>query len=178
MRKEWFIILISFSLIENAFSQEVATNHRINVGNITHEWYVNNIFFKPLNENANKPIINLCNIYKEKFYLNGLQLDNEQFINLRLLPRHLSNDSTTAFTHRSSKQGYGTYEYRYEKGEGCAYEIIYKIKTKLPIILNGIELSMDKQEATLSKIVTAEILSIERKNSLFGYGEIRITTKP
>lgn len=178
MRKEWLIILISFSLIETAFSQEVVTNHRINAGNIMHGWYVNNIFFKPLNENSNKPITNLCNIYKEEFYLNGLQLNKEEFINLRLFPQYLSNDSTTVFTRGNSKQGYGTYEYRYEKGEGCAYHIIYKTETKLPIILNGIELSTDKQEATLSRITAAVILSIERKGSLFGGGEIRIITKP
>jgi hypothetical protein len=133
------------------------------------------ILFEPLNEVSNKRDRILCKEYSELFYLNGLQLNKDQFINLALTSCYLSNDSTFFLKRGSSKRGYGTYEY--ELNEFCVNHIIYRANVKLPIILNGNELSADKQEETLSTIPPSEILSIERKGSFLGRTKIYIETR-
>ena len=170
-------MLNSLLLAVTTFSQEAGANSRINAGDITLVRYYNGIFFEPLNEASNKSDTVLCSTYNETFYLNGIQLDKDEFVSLRLSSEYLSNDSTNVFNRGGSKQGYGTYEYSYKKGGGCAFQIVYRAEVKLPMFLNGVKLTRDEQEAILDKITLAEILSIERKRSLFGGGEIYIKTK-
>ena len=101
-------------------------------------------------------------------------MNKEQFLNLDLTSDYLINDSTAFFKRSSSKRGYGTYEYKFK--ESCASEILYQVKVKLPVVLNGDELSVNKQEEILSKIPASEIVSIKRKSSFFGRGKIYIET--
>ena len=133
--------------------------------------------FRPANEASNKSDTVLCDIYIEQFYLNDLQLNKQQFIGLNLASPYLRNDSTTIFNRGSSKRGYGTYEYKYDGRASCANKIDYIVSVKLPIFLNGVELKTNEQETELAKITPPEILSVERKSSLFGGGEIYIKTK-
>lgn len=136
------------------------------------------ILFQPFNESSNMPDSILCNAYEEEFYLNGLRINKEFFINLQLSSQYLSNDSTTFFNRGNSKRGYGTYEYYYDKGSDCVNKIIFRIDTKLPIFLNGIELDESEQKNRLSEIKLDNIISIIREPSCFyKKGKVEITTK-
>jgi len=143
----------------------------------SHVFVYGGILFEPFNEFSNRPDTILCDAYKEEFYLNGLKLHKELFISLQLSSQHLSNDSITFFNRSSSKRGYGTYEYHYNKGSDCANKIIYKVDTKLPIFLNGIELDESGQVDRLSEIEPDNIVAIIRKSGFYKRGKIEITTK-
>ena len=136
------------------------------------------LVFEPLNESSNVLNPVLCNAYEEEFYLNGLQINKEEFNKLNLSDRDLSNDSTTFFIRRSSKRGYGTYEYNDDKENYCANKMIYRIDTKLSIFLNGIELDKSEQKDRLSKVKSDNITAfIIRKTTFYKKGKIEITTK-
>lgn len=128
------------------------------------------IFFEPLNKYSNKSDSIKCKDQEEEYYLNGLQINKEQFMKLNLSHKDLSNDSTTIFNRRS-KLGYGTYEYHFQKGRDCSNKITYRMEVKLPFFVNGKEINQESQNQKLSGI---EILTIERKNSFFGTDEIHI----
>lgn len=143
----------------------------------SHVFVYGGILFEPFNESSNISDSILCNAYGEEFYLNGLRIDKESFINLQLSSQNLSNDSTTFFNRSSSKRGYGTYEYYYEKGINCADKIIFRVNTKLPIFLNGKELDETEQKVKLSVVEPDNIIAIIRKYSFYKTGRIEITTK-
>lgn len=132
------------------------------------------ILFEPLNKYSNKSDSIKCKDQEEEYYLNGLQINKEQFMKLNLSHKDLSNDSTTVFNRRS-KVGYGTYEYHFQKGWDCSNRITYRMEVKLPFFVNGKEISQKSQSQKLSGI---EILTIERKNSFLGADEIHIKTHP
>ncbi len=135
------------------------------------------ILFEPLNTSSNVSDSVLCDTYEEEFYLNGLRIDKRLFINLQLLPRHLSNDSTTFFNRRSSKSGHGIYEYNYDRDNDCANKIIFRVDTKLPIFLNGIQLDSSEQKDKLSKVKPDNIITVIRKTGFYKRGRIEIQTK-
>lgn len=143
----------------------------------SHVFVYGGIVFEPFNESSNISDAALCSAYEEEFYLNGLRIDKASFINLQLLSQHLSNDSTTLFNRKKSKRGYGTYEYSYETGIDCANKIIFRVATKLPISLNGKELSAAEQKDKLSLIEPDSIIAIIRKPGFYKTGKIEITIK-
>lgn len=159
------------------FGQELGLNQRINVGEIGHEWYLNGIFFKPLNDSSNLPNSELCDSYTEQFSLNGLNLSKEAFITLHLASRDLCNDNTTLFTRGNSKSGFGTFYFKYESDRSCVNQILYQVKVQTPIVLNGVELDFLKQEEILNKISPNEIVMVEKTRSFFGRSVIYIRTK-
>lgn len=135
------------------------------------------ILFVPFNESSNMPDFILCNAYEEEFYLNGLGIDKKLFINLQLSSQHLSNDSTTFFNRSSTKRGYGTYEYCYYNGNDCANKIIFRVDTKIPIFLNGLELDVSEQKDKLNEVEPDKIIAIIRKSSFNKREKIEITTR-
>lgn len=143
----------------------------------SHVFVYGGILFEPYNESSNMPDSVLCNAYEEEFYLNGLRIDKEFFINLQLSSQHISKDSTTFLNRRSSKSGYGTYEYYYDRGSDCANKIIFRVDIKLPIFLNGIELDVSEQKDKLSEVEPDSIITIIRKSGFYKREKIEITTK-
>ncbi len=170
MRNLYFLILISLFVVKTSFCQEMQANYRINAGEITHIYYLHGLFFEPLNKTSNKPDSILCDLYDGEYYLNGLQINKEQFMKLNLSHKDLSNDSTTIFNRRS-KVGYGTYEYHFQKGRDCSNKITYRMEVKLPFFWNGKEIN---QESLSQKLSVIEILTLERENCFFGADEIHI----
>jgi len=144
---------------------------------ISYAYLFGGVRFNPVNEPSNKSDSVLCDDYSEEFSLNGLMLDKVTFTNLRLSTKYLRNDSTTFFNREYSKRGYGRYQFYYEGEDNCVNRIVFDLEVKLTIILNGRELSVSEQKVILSKINSNEILSIERRSTLFGAGEIYIQTK-
>lgn len=170
-------ILILIGLLLNIVLWGQNQNFRINADRDQNLFYFfDGLWFQPANEWSNNPDFVLCDDYTEEFYLNGLKLDKESFVSLRLSPHELSNDRTTAFSRGSSKQGYGLYEYAYYEGETCA-RVIYRVNVRLPIFLNEIELSTIEKQSVMSKIILSEILSIEKKRFMFFWKRIYIETK-
>ena len=135
------------------------------------------IVFEPLNESLNVSDSVLINIRKEEFYLNGLKIDKCLFISLHLSSRDLSNNNTTFFNRKSCRKGHGIYEYYYNKDNDYENKIIFRINTKLPIFLNGIELEVAKQKDILSKIEPNNIISVIHKKVFLKRGRIEIITK-
>ena len=129
------------------------------------------IRFKPFNDASNKPNSVLCNVHDEKFYLNGFQLNKEQFNYLELSTKDLTNDSTTILTRGSAKRGYGTFQYKFGNDRSCANEIVFRMKVKLPIFLNGEEFNIESKRKEMSGI---DIKTIKRKNRFFSADEIHI----
>ena len=98
------LIIVSLALSLNLQGQnENGNNKRICIGNVTLLYFYDGIFFEPVNESSNLPDTVLCNTYVEEFYLNGLKISRESFLNLRLSSKHLRNDSTTFFSKRKHR---------------------------------------------------------------------------
>lgn len=129
------------------------------------------ILFEPIEENQNPPDSILCSSYEEEFYLNGIQINKDQFSILNLSHKDLTSDSTTFFSRRSSKVGYGTYQYHYKNGKICSDKITYHVEVKLPIFLDGIEVNKISGTGNFSGI---NVLVIRRQKGLFNADEIYI----
>lgn len=168
-----FLSLLSLVIVLPLYGQQ----KEINIGHKVDEYvlFYQGIVFEPLTIASNKPSSVLCKEHEKRFYVNGLELEEEQFAKLDLLLIDLSNYRLTDLNGRSTKGSRGVYEYEFK--EDCVDRIIYRVTVKLPIFLNRKEVSMDNQEATLRKVLPDEIVSIKRRRSLFGRGEIHIQTK-
>lgn len=133
--------------------------------------------FKPMDYRSNKPDTVLCRTFEENFYINGIQLNKEQFLQLGLSTKNLANHSINIFGSGNSRYGFGKYTYIFHDMKDCVCRVDYQLEVNIPIILNNSKLNKDRQVEILSKIGPSEILSVKRNKFLFGKGNIHIVTK-
>lgn len=169
------LIISLFTLIqligtEKIYCQESTPNLRINASKITHLFYLNGIFFEPINKLSNQADSIGCKNQEEEFYLNGLRINKGQFMKLNLTHKDLRNDSTSFFSRRDNKLGYGTYEYHFAEGQVCSNKIIYRMEVKLPFFLNGKEVNQEV-------LTNIESFEIKRESCFLCVDEIHIQTK-
>jgi hypothetical protein len=168
MRKECAIIfLVSLFIARTAFSQKHDNNHRINAGNIKHEWYFSQIFFVPLNNNSNKvdSLVQYCEYKRIKYYLEGLEVSKKTFLDLNIKPKDLAKNGATY-----------NYQYKNEDTTACVEFLNLNLKTTVQVKLNGMELNEDEKQNKLRNL-TEENLSIIFRKKCFGRSIIEITTK-
>ena len=170
---KFIFTIITITLSLNLQGQnENGNNKRICIGNVTLLYFYDGIFFEPVNESSNLPDSVLCNTYVVEFYLNGLKISKESFLNLKLSSKHLRNDSITS---KRKHSGYGTYEYHFGQNSKCADKIIFRVETKLPIYLNGENFA--NPDSILRQLNPGDVISVERKVKFLGKSRIEIKTK-
>ena len=108
-----------------------------------------------------------CDNQSKTFFLNGLELPFDSLVKLQLKDRNVFN-----------KQSFYELKYKENSSSNCIEHINYYITIKIPISLNGKELSLEESSKILRAITPSEIVSIQR----FYYyskkkGRIEITTK-
>ena len=108
-----------------------------------------------------------CDGQSKTFFLNGLELPFDSLVKLQL-------------TYKNALKGQSFYELKYKENNrsNCIEHINYYITIKIPIFLNGKELSLEESSKILGAIMPNEIVSIQR---FYHYskkkGRIEITTK-
>jgi len=109
-----------------------------------------------------------CENQSKTFFLNGLELPFDSLVKLQLTDKNVLN-----------KQSFYELKYKENNTSGCIEHINYFMTIKVPIFVNGKEISLEESLEVLGAITPSEIVSIQR---LYPYskkkGKIEIITKP
>lgn len=126
----------------------------------------NGIFFYPYSDKENiiDSMMYFCNKKKYIYFLNSIELSEEQFISLQLKSKHIVG-----------KKGWFNFNYIQADTTDCIESINLYAKTNLFIMLNGKRINDNEKENLMIK--NANITYINRRKRLFKKDEIEILTK-
>lgn len=162
-----YILIILIIFFNQVFSQSTESNKRGPCGEVTeHLYIINGNIFYPKTQVDNKPQseIKFCDGYKHIYYLEGLQLTENDFLKIGLKRKDIIE-----------KKSEYAYQYRNNDTMNCVEFINLFVMVSIPIKLNGMELRGDEREKKLRSFTAGKIVSIVRKKT-FGKGIIEIKT--
>jgi hypothetical protein len=108
-----------------------------------------NLYFK---KNKNR-----CWNYKNNFYIEGIELQEDSFNNLNLRQKDVV-DSLTCYC----------FDYKDNDTLSCISTFYYYVYVKVPIILNGVKLTAEEKEIVLSKIPKEDLQEVRTKRNFWG----------
>ncbi len=151
------------------FGQTDSTRFRIICGTPTGMIYaVNGNIFSPKNPGSNKSQfeIKFCDGSKHIYYLEGLQLVENKFLEIGIKRKDILE-----------KKSVFTYQYKNHDTTSCVEFINLFVSVSIPIRLNGMELKDDEKESVLNKIRPEQLVTIKRVSSFFRKDFIEIRSR-
>ena len=169
MKKGIILILLSLLWVSHVKAQELITIGPCSVANDM-VYYIQGVRFifisKDSQSNNLNSSVSFCNNYVKKYYFEGLELSELNFLKLNLKQRDVDGN-----------KAWFTYRYNNQDTANCVECIVFYVNVSVPIRLNGLALKANEKEAALNQIHSGQLVEINSSRNIFGKTTIEIITQ-